>query len=126
MEGHAYARRLKENEKKLLVDLMSKNVTPRDILSTLKELLWGFVALEALDILEGELQLLSRHQLDSSNCGCKLRHSCGLPCDCMLSVYLNSGDVFWRKLDLSPSTSVENEDICCNGELEMFKENFTK
>ncbi|MFQ6620297.1 hypothetical protein Gotur_001022, partial [Gossypium turneri] len=90
-------------------------------------LLWGFVALEALDILEGELQLLSRHQLDSSNCGCKLRHSCGLPCDCMLSVYLNSGgecipldsiDVFWRKLDLSPSTSVENEDICCNGELE--------
>ncbi|MFQ6620294.1 hypothetical protein Gotur_001022, partial [Gossypium turneri] len=47
-------------------------------------LLWGFVALEALDILEGELQLL------------------------------NSIDVFWRKLDLSPSTSVENEDICCN------------
>ncbi|MFQ6667322.1 hypothetical protein Gotur_033382 [Gossypium turneri] len=37
MEGHAYARRLKENEKKLLVDLTSKNVTPRDILSTLKE-----------------------------------------------------------------------------------------
>ncbi|TYH52826.1 hypothetical protein ES332_D09G055000v1 [Gossypium tomentosum] len=37
MKGHAYARRLKENEKKLLVDLTSKNVTPRDILSTLKE-----------------------------------------------------------------------------------------
>ncbi|TYG40109.1 hypothetical protein ES288_D12G066900v1 [Gossypium darwinii] len=50
-------------------------------------LLWGFVALEALDIIEGELQ--------------------------------------W-KLDLSPSTSVENEDICCDGELELFKENFTK
>ncbi|KAH1083219.1 hypothetical protein J1N35_022980 [Gossypium stocksii] len=32
MEGHAYARRLKENEKKLLLDLTSKNVTPRDIL----------------------------------------------------------------------------------------------
>ncbi|MFQ6652338.1 hypothetical protein Gotur_024257, partial [Gossypium turneri] len=53
----------------------------------------------------------------------------------MLSVYLNSGgecipldsiDVSWRKLDLSPSTSVENEDICCYGKLEMFKENFTK
>ncbi|XP_016694312.2 uncharacterized protein [Gossypium hirsutum] len=39
---------------------------------------------------------------------------------------LDSIDVFWRKLDLSPSTSVENEDICCDGELEMFKENFTK
>ncbi|KAH1129710.1 hypothetical protein J1N35_001088 [Gossypium stocksii] len=37
MKGHAYARRLKENEKKLLVDLTSKNITPRDILSTLKE-----------------------------------------------------------------------------------------
>ncbi|PPD69557.1 hypothetical protein GOBAR_DD33559 [Gossypium barbadense] len=81
------------------------------------------VALEALDILEGELQRSSRHQLDSSNCGCKLRHSCRLPCACMLSIYLNSGgecipldsiDVFWRKLDLSPSTSVENEDICCD------------
>ncbi|KAG8499350.1 hypothetical protein CXB51_005847 [Gossypium anomalum] len=97
-------------------------------------LLRGFVALEALDILEGELQRLSRDQLDSSNYGCKLRHSCGLPCACMLSVYLNSGeyipldsiDVFWRKLDLSPSTSVKNEDICCDGELETFKENFTK
>ncbi|MFQ6639293.1 hypothetical protein Gotur_016571, partial [Gossypium turneri] len=90
-------------------------------------LLQGFVALEALDILEGELQRSSRHQLDSSNCGCKLRHSCGLPCACMLSVYLNLGgkciqldsiDVFWRKLNLSPSTFVENEDICCDGELE--------
>ncbi|KAG8481503.1 hypothetical protein CXB51_026369 [Gossypium anomalum] len=95
----------------------------------------GFVALEALDILEGELQRSSRHQLDSSNCGCKLRHSCGLPCAWMLSVYLNLGgdcisldsiDVFWRKLDLSSSTSMENEDIYCDGELEMFKENFTK
>ncbi|PPD86498.1 hypothetical protein GOBAR_DD16556 [Gossypium barbadense] len=77
-------------------------------------LLRGFMTLEAQDILEGELQRSSRHQLDSSNCGCKLRHSCGLPCACMLSVYLNSGDVFWRKFDLSPSTSVENEDICCD------------
>ncbi|KAK8292213.1 hypothetical protein V6Z12_D06G108100 [Gossypium hirsutum] len=79
-------------------------------------LLRGFVALEALDILEGELQRSSRHQLDYSNSGCKLRHSCGLPCACILS----------RKLYLSPSTSVENDDICCDGELEMFKENFTK
>ncbi|MFQ6631241.1 hypothetical protein Gotur_008631 [Gossypium turneri] len=50
----------------------------------------------------------------------------------MLSEYpgecipLDSIDVFWRKLDLPPSTSMENEDICCDGELEMFKENFTK
>ncbi|PPD88822.1 hypothetical protein GOBAR_DD14228 [Gossypium barbadense] len=56
----------------------------------ISRLLRGFVALEALDILEGELQRSNRHQLDSSNCGCKLRHSCGLPYACMLSVYLNS------------------------------------
>ncbi|KAH1082806.1 hypothetical protein J1N35_022567 [Gossypium stocksii] len=35
-------------------------------------------------------------------------------------------NVLWRKLDLSPSTFVENEDICCDDELKMFKENFTK
>ncbi|MFQ6652416.1 hypothetical protein Gotur_024295, partial [Gossypium turneri] len=47
-------------------------------------LLLGFVALEAQDILKGELKRL------------------------------NSIDVFWRKFDLSPSTSMENEDICCD------------
>ncbi|KAH1106178.1 hypothetical protein J1N35_009946 [Gossypium stocksii] len=57
------------------------------------KLLRGFVALEALDILEGELQ-------QSSEC-----------------IPLDSIDVFWRKLDLSLSTSVENEDICCDDEL---------
>ncbi|KAK5793447.1 hypothetical protein PVK06_034593 [Gossypium arboreum] len=44
-------------------------------------------------------------------------------CEC---IPLDSIDVFWRKLNLSPSTFVENEDICYDGELEMFKENFTK
>ncbi|KAL7606521.1 hypothetical protein Lser_V15G19176 [Lactuca serriola] len=34
---HAYARRLKENEKKLVADLTSQNVEPRNILSILKE-----------------------------------------------------------------------------------------
>ncbi|MFQ6639294.1 hypothetical protein Gotur_016571 [Gossypium turneri] len=38
-------------------------------------------------------------------------------------IQLDSIDVFWRKLNLSPSTFVENEDICCDGELEMFKKN---
>ena len=37
MEGHAYARRLKENEIKLVGDLTNQNVAPRDILSILKE-----------------------------------------------------------------------------------------
>ncbi|KAK5804150.1 hypothetical protein PVK06_031799 [Gossypium arboreum] len=67
-------------------------------------LLRGFVALEALDILKG---FNSRVDI---NCTL-LRHSC----ECIL---LDSIDVFWRKLDLSPSTSVENEDICCDGPAE--------
>ncbi|XP_052624759.1 uncharacterized protein LOC122196574 [Lactuca sativa] len=72
-------------------------------------LLRGSVSNEALDIIVGELQRLNVSKLDSSNCGCKLRTSCGLPCACMLSVYLSSGeeipldliDIFWRKLSIS-------------------------
>ncbi|XP_052620898.1 protein FAR1-RELATED SEQUENCE 5-like [Lactuca sativa] len=72
-------------------------------------LLRGSVSNEALDIIVGELQRLNLSKLDSSNCGCKLRTSCGLPCACMLSVYLNSGEeipldlihIFWRKLSIS-------------------------
>lgn len=37
---------------------------------------------------------------------------------------LDSTDVFCRKLALSDSVSVENEDICCEGDLEMIKQNF--
>nr|KAJ0208671.1 hypothetical protein LSAT_V11C400191360 [Lactuca sativa] len=71
-------------------------------------LLWGSVSHEALDKLVGELYRLNENQIDSSNCGCKLQHSCGLPCACMLLVYLNSA----------------NEDIRCEDDLEMIKENF--
>lgn len=60
-------------------------------------LLRGFVAHEALDMLVGELQRARGLQLDSSNCGCKLRNSCGLPCACSLSFYLNSG-MYIRKV----------------------------
>lgn len=55
-------------------------------------LLWGLVSHEALDKLVGEFYRLSENQIDSSNYGCKLQHSCALPCACMLSVYLNSGE----------------------------------
>ena len=58
----------------------------------LKELR-GSVALEALDKIVGEIRRLYAHPIDSSNCGCKVRHSCGLPCACMLSPYFNSGIV---------------------------------
>ncbi|MFQ6660428.1 hypothetical protein Gotur_028958, partial [Gossypium turneri] len=108
--GERTTNRVESQHAKLKKYLCAKNSSLDKFVGCINQI--GFVALEALDILEGELQRSSRHQLDSSNCGCKLRHSCGLPCACMLS--LDSIDVFWRKLDLSPSTSVENEDICCD------------
>ena len=37
MEGHAYARRLKEHEKQLVANLTSQNVAPRNILSIMKK-----------------------------------------------------------------------------------------
>nr|KAJ0186779.1 hypothetical protein LSAT_V11C900494370 [Lactuca sativa] len=96
------------------------------------DLLRGNVSLKALDMLVEELQQV--HQFDSSNCGCKLQNSCGLPCACMLSTYLNSAeciplepiDVFWRKLKISPSIPMENEDICGDGKFEMIKETYNK
>nr|KAJ0191115.1 hypothetical protein LSAT_V11C800416290 [Lactuca sativa] len=51
------------------------------------QLLWGHVSNEALDIILGEIQSLGDLMLDSSNCGCKLRNSCGLLSACMLSFY---------------------------------------
>ncbi|KAL3615935.1 hypothetical protein CASFOL_040229 [Castilleja foliolosa] len=66
----------------------------------------------ALDLILADLQRWKNRQVDSSNCGCQLRTSCGLPCACELSMHISSGryisldsiDIFWRKLDFSPST----------------------
>nr|KAJ0219558.1 hypothetical protein LSAT_V11C300112950 [Lactuca sativa] len=77
------------------------------------DLLWGNVSLKALDILVEELQRV--HQVNSSNCGCKLQNSCVYR-DC---IPLESIDVFWRKLKISPSILMENEDICGDGKFEI-------
>ncbi|KAJ9543670.1 hypothetical protein OSB04_023377 [Centaurea solstitialis] len=42
------------------------------------------------------------------------------------SIPLESIDGFWRKLDLSPCISVEDDDICCDDDVQMFTENFKK
>ncbi|KAL7601776.1 uncharacterized protein LOC111881990 [Lactuca sativa] len=98
------------------------------------QLLRGHVSNEALDIILGEVQRLGDLMLDSSNCGCKLRNSCGLPCACMLSFYsilgesipLDSIDIFWRKLDISDTTSIVDDDINCDDVVDKYKENFNK
>ncbi|KAL7611123.1 hypothetical protein Lser_V15G14084 [Lactuca serriola] len=97
-------------------------------------LLRGFVSNEALDIILGEFQRLNDLNSDSSNCGCRLRNSCGLPCACILSVYSNSGkdipldsiDIFWRKLDISDTTPVVDDNILCDDIVDKIKESFKK
>ena len=37
---------------------------------------------------------------------------------------LDSIDIFWRTLDLSPATSLQNDNICCDAELNHVKEHF--
>ncbi|KAK5834544.1 hypothetical protein PVK06_018426 [Gossypium arboreum] len=154
MEGHAYAKRLKENKKKLLGDLTTKNVTPRDVLSTLKEqdennistLKTIYNARKKLhssqNVDKTPIQSIkSQHEWDSFRAMWTVLVESPAwilyienyrKLQSMLSEYpgecipLDSIDAFWKKLDLSTSISVENKDICCDGELEMFKENFTK
>nr|GEX92322.1 hypothetical protein [Tanacetum cinerariifolium] len=75
-------------------------------------LIRGVVSNEALDLMVKETERSNGFQLDSSTCGCQLHNSCGLPCACRLALYVNSGefipldsiDIFWRTLNLSPAT----------------------
>ncbi|KVH89345.1 hypothetical protein Ccrd_008666 [Cynara cardunculus var. scolymus] len=85
----------------------------------------GFVSNEALDLIVKEINRSIGFQLDSSTCGCQLHSSCGLPCACKLSLYVNS-DIFWRMLNISPVTSFQSDNICCDAEVNHFKEQFNK
>ena len=68
----------------------------------------------------------------SYKCGCRLRTSYVLPCAHEQAIYLNNGhpipidsiDTFWRKLDLSPCVSLQDDDIDCDVELQVFTEQF--
>ncbi|GJS91555.1 hypothetical protein Tco_0774191 [Tanacetum coccineum] len=95
---------------------------------------WCHVLKETLDLILKELLRLDDPEFDYSMCGCRLRNSCGLPCACVLSTYLNLGeyipldsiDIFWRTLNVSWSEPVENEDIQCDDVLHLFKEKFNE
>ncbi|GJR12536.1 RNA-directed DNA polymerase, eukaryota [Tanacetum coccineum] len=108
MEGRPYARRLSKDEYRLVEDL-TKNVPPRDILSILKAQNENNVSTikdiynaqykirKALQVGKSravlrELHRLNDHEFNHSTCGCQLRKSCGLPCACELLAYLNSGE----------------------------------
>ncbi|PWA39541.1 hypothetical protein CTI12_AA572790 [Artemisia annua] len=96
------------------------------------DLLRGFISNEALVLMVKEIDRSNEFQLDSSTCGCQLYNSCGFLCACRLSLYMTSGecipldsiDIFWRTLDLSPTTSLQSDNICCDAELNHVKEHF--
>ncbi|XP_076955051.1 PKS-NRPS hybrid synthetase cheA-like [Bidens hawaiensis] len=87
------------------------------------KLLHGFVSIEALELLKKECKRLNEDRVD---CDCRLRTCKGLPCACELSMFISSGqyiplyriDVFWRKLDVSPLTSMQDDDVDCDNELQ--------
>nr|XP_043639659.1 protein FAR1-RELATED SEQUENCE 5-like [Erigeron canadensis] len=82
------------------------------------KLLRGFVSNEALKkVLEDR-----KRWKDKGDCGCRLRTAYGLPCQ---YITLDSIDIFWRKLDLSLS-STQKDDVSCDDVLQHFKENYNK
>ncbi|KAJ9552999.1 hypothetical protein OSB04_017044 [Centaurea solstitialis] len=96
--------------------------------------LCGFVSLHALELIFKEFGRSKNLGLVSGCCGCQMRTCYGLPCVHEQTSYFNAGqsiplesiDGFWRKLDLSPCISVEDGDICCDDDVQMFTENFKK
>ncbi|XP_019184708.1 PREDICTED: uncharacterized protein LOC109179676 [Ipomoea nil] len=94
----------------------------------------GFVSIHALNLIFNEFERSRAGGITFENCGCRLRTSCGLPCaheqvtyfNCGKPIPLDSIDIFWRKLDLSSSISLTNEDFGVEHELHMFKDQFKK
>ncbi|KAK1424767.1 hypothetical protein QVD17_20105 [Tagetes erecta] len=83
------------------------------------ELLRGKVSIAAMDLIFNEKKKIDNLFNHRSVCGHHLSTTCGLPCACQLSGYLESGqkvsvdavDVFWRKLDFSPAYIIPDEKI---------------
>nr|GEZ43657.1 hypothetical protein [Tanacetum cinerariifolium] len=75
-------------------------------------LLRGVVLNEALDLMVKETERSNGLQLDSSTCG--------------EFIPLDSIDIFWRTLNLSPATSLQSDNIRCGTEINQFKEHFNK
>ena len=94
----------------------------------------GFVSSHALDIIFKEFERSKAVGIFSENCRCQLRTSYGLPCAHEQAIYFNKGhpipldsvDKFWRKLELSPCISLEDDDFDCEVELRVFNDQFKK
>ncbi|CAI9302098.1 unnamed protein product [Lactuca saligna] len=104
-------------------------VTDRD-LALIKACGDVFPQMHAMDKILEELHRSKRFVPALENCGCQLRTCFGLPCGHELVMYVGTGspipldsvDVFWRKLDLMPSISVEYGDLNGDHRMQRFKE----
>ncbi|GKC57338.1 hypothetical protein Tco_1084936 [Tanacetum coccineum] len=118
LEGYAYARRLSDDEFRLVEELTWKNVPPREILSTLKD--QDETNLSTLPTIYEAQKKIRKNEKGAKT-----------P---MLSMYINSGecipleaiDIFWRTLSLSLAKSLQIDHIRYDSELNHFKEHFNK
>ncbi|XP_052627015.1 protein FAR1-RELATED SEQUENCE 5-like [Lactuca sativa] len=94
------------------------------------EVLRKRVSVHAMDKILEELHRSKRFVPTPENCGCQLRTCFGLPCAHEFVMYVGTGspipldsvDAFWRKLDLTPSISVEYGDLNVDHRMQRFKE----
>ncbi|XP_038707294.1 uncharacterized protein LOC120002606 [Tripterygium wilfordii] len=92
----------------------------------------GFVSIHALHLILKEFERSKNAGEVSYKCGCQLRTSYGLPCAHEQAICLNDGhpipinsiDNFWRKLDLSLCVSLQDDDIDCVVDLQVFTKQF--
>ncbi|XP_038721967.1 uncharacterized protein LOC120014118 [Tripterygium wilfordii] len=94
--------------------------------------LCGFVSIEALNLMLIEFERSKDVGQVAYKCGCHLRMSYGLPCAHEQAMYVSEGhtvpldaiDKFWGNLDLMQCQSLEEDDIDCNTDVQMFTEQF--
>ena len=110
----------------------SKNIVQHRFKTEQFRELWGFISIDAFNLISLEFERSTVVGEDVYSCRCKLRTSNGLPCAHELAIYTNEGrpiplgciDEFWKKLDLLPCVSPRDGDINCSVDLQMFVEQF--
>ncbi|XP_052732487.1 PKS-NRPS hybrid synthetase cheA-like [Vigna angularis] len=93
----------------------------------------GRVSRYALDLIAKELKIVQQIGLDSSKCGCVLRHTFGVPCACELARYdprmipIGEFHIMWRRLHFSNVELNETKpQLSIKDELKQVEERFNE
>nr|KAJ0215647.1 hypothetical protein LSAT_V11C300128980 [Lactuca sativa] len=146
MEGHAFAKRLTEDERRMVEDMTDNDVPPHNILLNLK--IQNEHNVSTIDtIYEAREKYRSQMHAESmgkqgkfqniteANCGCKLRRTCELVCFHEILVYYNTGrqiplesiDTFWRRLEVENVVPVtRNDESAFDDEVDLLKKSYNK